>query len=476
MKRMLAAAALAAMMPTAHAQDKGSADFTHSAEFRVRDVFEQNESGNQNVEPSHHNGILQRFKLGLGFKANEKFSMTATLLQSSSWGQSAADVPAGSEGVGDRSSVGAVGPNQPNFLEVNEAYATWMMSDEFHAKIGRMNFTFGDGSIMSVNDWQQQPFAFDGVATHWETEVGRFQFFAFKYRDYSAGIGIPGGLTATTSDPQHDAYGVVYDLKHMPEWLKSLNAHIIQDVGDAVWGSATNTTIQSTQNISALRYGVGAAMAFGAFDVKADYEMNTGKNSTASATGVVLTDRTINQNMMQVEGGFSVPGLMGSRFSARYHMDSGTSAADAATKDGSYDPYFYDRLSAAGLMQLVGWGNLTDISVAWSLKPTDNLDAGVGYHMFSKTNSEDFVRPGMYGTKLFTGAQTLTTGSTASSNIGSEIDLWAEHRYQGGLSMLASVGEFMPGSDTKNRSNYGAGGPANSDTVTQFMVQGKLTF
>src|SRR5688572_18578924 len=72
MRRLLAVAVLVAFMPTANAQDKGKSDFTHNAEFRVRDTFENNQSGSKDIKPTHHNGIEQRFKFGLGFKASEK--------------------------------------------------------------------------------------------------------------------------------------------------------------------------------------------------------------------------------------------------------------------------------------------------------------------------------------------------------------------------------------------------------------------
>ena len=135
MKRVLAAAVLVAC--TAHAQDKGKADFSANGEFRVRDTFEQNESGQKNTQPAHHNGIEQRFKMGVKFKANEKFSAAASLINGTTWGQPKTDGTVGVRSAGD-----------DTVLLVNEAYGTWMMSEDLHFKVGRQNFTFGDGSVM----------------------------------------------------------------------------------------------------------------------------------------------------------------------------------------------------------------------------------------------------------------------------------------------------------------------------------------
>ena len=473
MRRLTAFLALVAFMPVAHAQDKGKSDFTHSAEFRVRDTFEQNESGNSAQAPAHHNGIDQRFKLGVGFKANEKFSVNGTFIQSAAWGQS------GTEVLADR--AGLTTGDQTNFLSVNEAYATWQMTEMFRMRFGRQNFSFGDGSVMSVNDWQRQPYAFDGVTANYELDFGRFQAFAFKYRDFMGPTGYSSGVTASTSDPQHDAFGLVFDLKTMPEWLKTVNAYVIQDKADGVsipGGSigSTGNTIQTNQGQNALRYGALVGGAFSIVDVKVGYNMVTGKNvdygSVAGVGQVVNPSRTINENMLQAEVGVNFPNLMMSRFYVSYHQDSGTSQGDLGHKSNTYDAYLYDRHSGSGMMELVGWGNLTDVAIGWTGKPTDATDVGLTYNMFSKTQSADGINAGYYGTNLFAtnGTAVNCTGSNCHSAIGDEIDVWAEHRYDTGLSMMARVGYFMPGSQLKDPVYN------RSSSITQVMVQGKFTF
>lgn len=468
MRRVLAAAVLVAFMPTANAQDKGKSDFSHNAEFRLRHLYEQNESGNTNTMPSHHNGIDERFKLGIGMKANEKFSANATLLHSAAWGQLS------TETLGNRGRT--TGGDERNFLSVNEAYATWMMAEDFHMKFGRQNYGFGDGSIMSVNDYEAQPYAFDGVVGHFEAEFGKFQAFAFKYRDLSGPQGSPTTHGAATSDPQHNAYGLVFDLKPMMDWLKLASVHVIQDAADGITATSVGTTVMGNQNQNALRYGLSAGFNFEIVDFNLGYEGVNGKNSDVNAT----TDRKIAQSMYQAQVGFNLPMLMGSRFHLGYHRDSGTKqsessgAGGAEIKNKTYDPYFYEKHANAGRMDLVGWGNLTDIYAGWTLKPTDNTDVGIEYHMFTKTEKEDTVRSGTYGQNLFNGVSCLPTGTAAAaeckSAIGNEIDLWAEHRYDGGLSMLARVGYFMPGAELKDELIN------RKAAITQVSLQGKLTF
>lgn len=469
MRGLLAAAALLAFLPTAHAQDKAKSDFTIGGEFRVRDTWEMNESGNKNTKPASHNGVDQRFKLGVNFKANEKISAHATLLQGAAWGQASGE-SVGSRGAANSAATNAIDSNERNFMSVNEAYANWMMSEDFHARIGRQNFAFGDGSVMSMNDWQRQPYAFDGVVLGYEAEFGKFTAFGFKYRDYSIDTAISNTNT-TTSDPQHDAYGLVFDLKTMPEWLKMVEAHLIQDKGDTIWGNTMSNGPGSLGNQDTLRGGVGLGFGFMGFDLTGDYEMVTGKASQAPTAGTgAVTDadkKDIKQSMMQAQVGYSMPALMGSRWYVGYHQDSGTSSGDSAKNFKTYDGYFHDLGKGSGMMELVGWGNLTYMNLGWTVKPQDSTDVGIQWFQFTKTNSEDAVTGGMYGSALFSGSPSTKLND---KNIGQEIDLWAEHHYDANFAMLARLGYFMPGSALKDSTiNKG-------DAVTQIQIQGKLTF
>lgn len=463
MRKLLAAALLLAIAPMAQAQDKGKSDFTAGGEFRVRDNWMMNEKGNKDQKPSNNNSILQRFKLGVNFKATEKLSAHATMIQAAAWGQP------DNENIGDRgnTTAGLTDNHERNFMSVQEAYGKWMISDDFYAKFGRMGFAFGDGSIMSMNDWEQQPYSFDGMTLNYEAEFGKFTGFAFKYREYGLSTAIGNG-NSTISDPEHNAYGVVFDLKTKPEWLTTVNAHVIQDQGDTVWGKTQGSTVNSMGNMSITRAGFNAGAAFmGMLDVKAGYERVMGKVSGATAgTGDVAdaNKQDVESSMMQAEVGFSMPALMGSRWFVGYHQDSGTGAGE--TKLKTYDGYFTDLADGAGKMQLIAWGNLTYIDLGWTLKPTDTTDVGVKFYMYSKTNSDDYVRANVNGGGLF-GAGSTKVGEKA---IGNEVNVWAEHHYDRNFSILANLGYFMPGSSMKDDTIN------KKDAISQLLVQARMMF
>ncbi len=95
--------------------------------------------------------------------------------------------------------------------------------------------------------------------------------------------------------------------------------------------------------------------------------------------------------------------------------------------------------------------------------PSVATTVGLQYTMFSMTEEKDAsgVGQGIYG---------IGSGSGTETGLGDEIDLWAEHMYDGALSTVVRLGHFMPGDRYDNAtSNQG-------DAITQLMVEGKMTF
>ncbi len=443
MRRLLALAVLVAFLPTANAQDKGKAEFSPSAEYRARYFWTQNPTANE-TSKGQDSMVASRFKLGANYKANEKFSAHLTALHAATFGQ---DV--------NTDEVGNMNTNSAeNVLMVNEAYANWMFSDDMSFKFGRQNFQIADGSVMATNDWEQNPTAFEGLVGNWEAEFGRFQAFAFKYREL--------GVSSSAKDGEHNAYGLNFDLKTMPNMLKAVNVHVIKDAADATAGTAgtgsNQTAAQGLMGQDTIRYGAMVTGEFGIFDAKVNYEGTTGKYKSVAAGPGAVTSTDSNGTMYQVEVGAKFDGFMGSRVFALYHSDSGSKTAN----DGkAYDAYFYEKHANAGLMDLVNWGNLTYVTVGWTMKPGDNTDAGIMYHMFSRTEKG-----------VASSNTVFAAGDVNKEKLGDEIDLWAEHRYDGGLSTVLRLGYFTPGDYlTSNAATTKA-----DDNIMQVMVEGKLTF
>jgi len=482
MRRVLAAAVLVAFVPTANAQDKGKADFSANAEYRARYFNMENPTANEKAL-SRSAMAEGRFKFNGGFKANEKMSATLTLLHNTNFGVDDNNQAAGSSGTGTSSTAHPTAANTTvndgeNFLGVNQAYVTWTAADDLMFQVGRMNLQLGDGTLVGLNDWQKNPTAWEGVLAGWEQEFGKFWFAGLKLRNIQVDAAAAGDVnTASNGDPEHNAYIVGFDLKTMPEWMKTAHFHIVKNNGDALDANAAVDGFAATtkDGLDTMRYGTNLGFAFGAFDAKAWYEAQSGK--VININDEVKTEYDYEGNMMAAQVGFSVPNFMSSRFHLHYHVSSGDKDGTDKKLEG-YDPYATEQHGSAGMMDLFGWGNLTMINVGWTLKTDDKTDIGVMYSMFSRTEAGSTATPaqtynqGLYG-------QGLPNAANDKDKLGDEIDVWATHSYGGGLSTTLRLGMFSPGdyfSDASNDAGVAGSGIKQDSKIMHIMIEGKATF
>jgi hypothetical protein len=499
MRIALALAAFLAFAPNAIAAKSGDKQFTYNVELRERYQVDDNMSGSKTLAPNNGNNVEQRLKLTGNYKLSEKFAVTATLLNNFNWGSSdlyvyGTDGKPGAYSNGDGNGIHN-GATNNNLLNVQEAYGSWMVSDDLVVRFGRGGLTMADGSVISQNDYEPFPYSFDGILANYEFGIGRISAWIVKFASYSGGAAAnakalvlaQGGTNTTqlsdngSSDPEADAYGIAFDLKKMPEWLKVGNIHLIHN------SKATTPGAISLQGMAAdprarmgqdnIRYGIALGGEASRFDYKADFAATTGKYKCAGSltTGcdgdgpIVGLDN--NGMMYQAEVGFNYEELMKSRVYVKYHSDSGDKDTAAnATKIGTYDAYYYDQYDGSGNMEVVGWGNLTFINAGFSLKPTDQMTINFGYFNFMKTEKTGQMNPGRYGNMVaFT--------SPNSSNLGQEFDLSAEQKYDGGFAILSRVGYFIPGSAiTNGLVDNNLGTTTLGDSYFQFMLQGKMVF
>jgi hypothetical protein len=449
MRTALAALALLAFLPSAHAQDKAKGDWSHDGEFRLRDAWMMNGGGTTNTDT---NTVMERFKLDLGFKPSEKLMANVTLMNNFNFGGGKIAQP-----------DGTTTPN--DYLTVNQAYATWMTSDDFNIKIGRMNYQIGDGSLMAVNDWEATPYAFEGVLGNYEAEFGRVQGFAFKHQEF--GRVTNAGSGSVQNDAEQNAYGINFDLKTMPQILKMVNVHVIKDSSDNNNAAAGTSGVMGAQGKDYLRYGLNVALTFNIVDVKAWYEAYSGKDKVFTAGDVTKTDAT--GNMMQVEVAANLNNFMSSHVFVRYHQDSGDSNA-ADTKNEMYDPYFHEQHCSAGCMDLFDWGNLTNLTIGWTGKPTDATEVGLTYSMLSKTKKGTGTAVNLLTTHGQTAGGALPQPAADKSKLGDEIDLWATHKYTNGLSTSARLSYMSLGD------GYTSQTPKFDKSPMEIFLEGRFTF
>ncbi len=459
MKKLIALAAILAVAGTAYADDHGGdGKFTHNAEYRVRYQYDQNITGDKDKAPSSQDNIVHRFKFGTTFKASEKLSATLTLLHNAQWGvEAGATTNTNNSGTAVNDGTGGTRNNE-NHILVNEAYGTWVVSDDFNLKFGRGNGGLADGNLIGENDWEATPYAYEGVVGTYEHESFQLQAWGVRFAEYND--------TSANSNQDDDAevnsMGLAFEFKSLPEVLNMVNVHVLYNDADVAFSANNAAVIQNGK--AETRYGLVIGGETAGLDYKINYESHSGKVKTGTAGTGAVAESDREGMMYQVELGYSMPEMMNSRFYALYHSDSGTGTG--TTKNETYDPYFYELHSNAGLMDVVMWGNLTYISLGYTLEPMEDTMVGIHYHMFSRTETATGTTAGANGGSLNLGANNNT-----KDKIGDEIDLTATHNYGDGFSVTTRAGMFMPGDYLKDAATINKG-----DTYTQVFVEAKMMF
>lgn len=431
MKKLTAILASLAFIGSAYAADS---EVSQNAEFRLRYKYDQN---SDRTDSGSKDAWYSRVKWGSTFRAGEKFTGHLAVLHNSTFGvdNSATDM---------HTALPSAELVKENALLVQNAYVNWMISNDLMLKVGRMPVVIGDERVMGENDYQANPYAFEGFGLGYESEFAHVGFYGLKLADYTQG-------TSVSKDPERNLYIVNVDFKSLPEFLNMANLHIIADNQTEVNGTAT----EQRDRREVTRYGVAIGGEAAGVDYRVTYEA-VGGSTEDDANTPKETD--VESNMMDIEVGYSFD-WMASRVHVLHHTDTGTGTG--STKNETYDGFFYEKHYNAGLMDLFAWGNLTYTTVGYTVNPSDKSEYGLGYSMFTRTEKASGVN------NLMGSAYTLANDK---DDLGSEIDLYAKYKYDGGLDILTRVGMFTPGDAFTELT------PKQDENHLQFFVQARWKF
>jgi hypothetical protein len=431
---------IAGLAVSASAVAAEDVEFKNSAEFRVRYMNDINATGQE--ASGQKADTTGRFKLNVSARKGEKLQAYASLVHNSAFGGAQAGVSA----TTNETAYGTATAN--NLLIVNRAWGLWKATDSLVFKVGRFGLEVADGAVLAENDWEALPTAHEGLAAIWDTSFAGVAFFAVKTDEFTAASG--------NSDPERNLYGISADIKNMPEMIKMANIHFLQVNKD----EATGTTPVGAQNLQHIGLTIGGDISNILYKVTGAFQSGV-YSKTAAA------EQKLSANMLDLMVGYSMPDVMGLKVTVGYHMDSGDDDP-AAGDNKTYQPLYYDKHNYAGLMDVVRWGNLTYFDVNATMMAMTDLEIGLGYYMFSKTNDKDATTFG----ERYTGASQLSavTGKAGEKDLGSEFDLFANKSYDSGLKIGARFGAFMPGTFLKD------GSPKADKTIMQGMLQASLAF
>ena len=441
MKRFALFLAALAVTTTAMAADE--VEFKHSGDFRVRYFNDINSTGAESS--GQKSDTTGRFKWNISARKGEKLQGYLSLIHNSQFGAQATY-------SGDYDTA-----TTNNLFLVNRAWGWWKATESLSFKVGRFGIEFGDGSIFAENDWDNYATAHEGLLASWDWEFARLALAGIKTHDFPQTL-----TTAAPNDPERNVYLLIADVKNVPEAIKLANIHLVQVRSEA--NAAAGATL-TEQNF--LQYGLTVGGDVSNFLYKGTFSLQNGSfNKTAAL------DQKINASMFDVMLGYQMPETMGLKISVGYHMDSGDDAAGAAgTGDKkTYQAPYFDNHNYAGLMDVVDWGNLTYYNVNASLMIAEDLELGAGYYMFSRTSADALPTPGKNTRSNITKYATAAEVAEGEKALGSELDVFTNKSYDGGIKIGARFGLFMPGA-------YWKDGEAKRDkNLMDFMLQGSIPF
>lgn len=410
MKKLLFAFTSFALATSAFAQE--GADIKWNAEMRFRFTNTEN---TPTAKSSNDNQVDQRNKIGATLTKGDDLTATVTLLNAATWGTEGS---AGSTG-------GSMADDNDNDsgLYVYEAFALWKAMDNLALKVGRSSIEIADGSVVSKNDWEQEPTSSESLSATYFTEWANIAAIGVRAMNDTFN-GTNGDTVTNTNDIEY--YGLMFDFKNLPEALKLVNLHALV--------SKASGLAAGTIKDSKTRIGLTVKGDVSGFDYRGTYAMYNGENEN---TGVKTDHKA---SMYDVELGYTLADLMNMRFHVLYHSDTGEKTGGDITR---YDPFFYEKHNNAGKMDIIGWGNLTYLKAGIALEPVEMTKVGVDYYMFTRTEKGDNT----YGQAGAAGGygSIIAAGATNDDEIGSEIDVWATKMLSNGTELNARIGMFQAG-------------------------------
>ena len=501
MKKLLAVLAIVAISGSfAKAEDKGT-EFKFGGQVRERFSWENNPTFlSSNGDNESH--FAQRNQFHVNAISGDRFQAYFNLLHTAWWGATGA-VP---NNMSTASTSGAGVPNnfglnlQSNALQVHEAWLWWKATDMLSIRAGRMSAGYGDGYIMSKNDWLDNPFNFEGLMARMSFDFMDLDFGGAKIAD--GGMTNPstpsnvatasaiGATQATNTDSEANVYAVYASIKNMPEVLKTVDVALIQMTGDTGAGGTSKsgiafapdfstgnsgaTTLAGSYGLTTIATHLKGDVAMVDYRLDAAFQTGKQKGTTTVATGATAADVTFAANMFDLEAGFNFPEFMKARVSLGYHQDTGNDSTDS-TQNHAYQPLFYEQHETVGYMDFFGFGNLTDIYMKVSVQPEETSTYGLFVNLASRTTTNAayvpsnaaasgyFVNPGSDGGKT----ATATTNPNTDKALGTEIDLFAKHDYGHGFSSYAQAGLLSLGQYFKQQ---------NLSVGSGFQLMGQVSY
>ena len=277
-------------------------------------------------------------------------------------------------------------------------YGDWKVSDELKIRLGRSpSYQIDYGTSVGANDYEKYPYVMDGAFVTYNTESLAVDLW---------GVYLPGTWVGQKEiKTYNNAVGISLNARSLPEEFEMANLFGVYAAGE---NDATH-----------IRLGVSIGGDISGLDYK--------------LVGVIHGDEfganIVEQHAVDAQLGYTLD------FDARIYI-GGHYESD------KYDPFYYDRHSRSGLLDVAQWGNGTVYGKGGiAYMPSEDFEVGILGLYFHSIGSW-----GMWGND----GNNPGDSSLLSKEQVIEADIYVKKRYAGGFAIEVHGGLF----DLNNETPY----------------------
>ena len=290
------------------------------------------------------------------------------------------------------------------------AVGQWAITENLEFRIGRMPYETGFRQIISFNNYEDYPYAFEGAFLSYNTSLVNVDLWgAYVPKTWKGSKEI--------SEFKYGA-GIFLDIKSVSEYLNRVNLHL------------TYLEQASEKSSKMTRYGLGFEGNIPHINV--DYSLL----GIAHGSGFKFKPE---HKMYHVKIAYSQVEWYNSQFFGGYHNDS-----------QKYNPWLYDRHDYGGLLDILLWGNLRYFFLGYSISFTDLFDLKICFYDMRPTEEGD-IHLGRYGSLLLSSddSKDRNSFSPQKNHLGRELDIQLRKEISKDFLVDFLAGVFFPGKGMK---------------------------
>lgn len=348
----------------------------------------------------------------------------------------------------DSSSSGDDNPANPgtDMVDLHQAYVGLGDPKTFPVtlKVGRQELLYGDERLIGPSDWGNTGRVFDAAKVRYENSDIWVDGFVGR-------VVVPVDRQFNEPD-SHDFFSGIYASSKTLVPIQESQVYVLSR--NISPGSAAGTSARDIYTFGTRVKSLPGKLK--GWDYTGELAWQAG---SISSGGTRLTQEAMASS---VGGGYTFTKAFGTpRVGVEYNYSSGDGDGGADGKSETFDNLFPTNHKHYGYMDFVGWRNVHNPRLMFSLKPAKSLLLTADYHLFWLANAGDSFYPQAGGGRSGNG---YGKNAGYSPFVGSELDLDVTYNVTSWAAFRGGYGHFFKG-EYIDQSKATLGGAVDADWV-----------